>query len=93
MSSLEERVAAIEERLGMEAGLRASQDRDQSKIAAATEAGRHLLQALSITQSEHTSTLAEHGRALDRLESALGRVDASLAHITRLLQVLIDREG
>ncbi len=74
MASLEERVSAIEDRLGMEAGLRGTGDRDLAEVAATSRAPRHLIQALSITQSEHTETLERQSAALNRLEDGVGRI-------------------
>ena len=49
LDDLEQRVAAIEERLQMEAGLRATGDRDLASTTAQPRAQTHLAQALSIT--------------------------------------------
>jgi hypothetical protein len=90
--SLEERVTAIEERLGMEAGLRASQDRDLGLIAERLSATNHMLQALGITQGEHFAVLASHttllGRHADELSDIrriLVRHEATLETHTKIL--------
>jgi len=57
LDELERRVAALEERVGMEAGLRASVDRDLADLGSKIRATHHLVQALAITQSEHTNKL------------------------------------
>jgi hypothetical protein len=72
--TLEERVAALEQRLGMEADARASADRDLSDITTVLRAQRHLVQALSITQGEHTETLTQHSESLSRIESGVTRI-------------------
>jgi cAMP phosphodiesterase len=64
---LESRVAAIEERLGMEAGLRASLDRDLAALAQRQSAANHLIQALAITQSQHTEEFTSVHAKLDRI--------------------------
>lgn len=82
MASLDEladRVAALEERLGVESGLRASMDSDLSSINAKLAAQHHLIQALSITQAEHTGEFAKLHTKLD--------------HIVALLERLITDEG
>jgi hypothetical protein len=82
MASLDElagRVAALEERLGVESGLRASMDGDLSSINAKLAAQHHLIQALSITQGEHTGEFAKLNTKLD--------------HIVLLLERLIADEG
>lgn len=65
------RVAAIDEQLRLEAGLRAATDRDLSDTTQTVRAQHLLVQALSITQSQHTQalrwvedTLSAHGEAL-----------------------------
>lgn len=81
LEELERRVAAIEERLGVEAGLRASGDRDLADIALTLSAQQHTIQALSITQSQHNEQLDRHQRLLteahvklDRIVTLLGRL-------------------
>lgn len=100
LAALAERVAALEDRLDQEAGLRASQDRDLSSLAAAQRAGTHLIQAVSITQSDHTRALEEHTAALARLEAGQDQLATSLAQLTagqaqivRMLTQLIDRDS
>lgn len=71
---LEERVAAIEERLRMESGLRASGDRDLGDVALTVRAQHHLIQALSITQSQGAAIEAlrrEHTAKLDQIITML----------------------
>lgn len=68
LEDLEHRIAALEQRLGMEAGLRASMDADLASINSKLEAQRHLLQALSITQADHTETLRQHTGTLRELK-------------------------
>lgn len=84
--SVEARLAAIDDRLAMESGLRASIDRDLSSIAQRQAAANHLIQARSITQSRHTEDLAGHTvmlrtahTKLDLLVTMLGRLTAEPA--------------
>jgi hypothetical protein len=88
MPTLEERVAALEERLGQEAGLRASQDRDLSDIAQSMQAANHLIQALAITQGQHTTKLDDLARALGEHRE---ETRAGFQAIGALIQTLIDR--
>ncbi|KAB1920645.1 hypothetical protein F8271_31595, partial [Micromonospora sp. ALFpr18c] len=67
LDDLERRITAIEERLHMEAGLRASGDRDLASITAHVRTQTHLVQALSITQVEHTTALRELGETVAAL--------------------------
>jgi ABC-type transporter Mla subunit MlaD len=76
--NLEARLAAVEERLGMESGLRASVDRDLGAVAQRMSAANHLIQALAITQAEHTATLAEHTETLADITSTLDGHTATL---------------
>ena len=79
MSSLEEleqRIAAIEDRLGVEAGLRASGDRDLGDIAQTLRAQQHTIQALAIAQSQHNEKLDRHE---DSLTAAHGKLDRIIA--------------
>jgi chromosome segregation ATPase len=84
-SDLEARLAAVEERLGMESGLRASVDRDLGAVAQRLSAANHLIQALAITQAEHTATLAEHGATLAEHTATLAEHTATLAEHTATL--------
>ncbi|MGX6607993.1 hypothetical protein ACWKSP_38625 [Micromonosporaceae bacterium Da 78-11] len=85
MSSLEElerRIAAIEDRLGVEAGLRASGDRDLGDMAQTLRAQQHTIQALAITQSQHNEKLDRHE---DSLSAAHGKLDRIITMLDRLL--------
>ncbi|MGX6605331.1 hypothetical protein ACWKSP_24815 [Micromonosporaceae bacterium Da 78-11] len=85
MSSLEElerRIAAIEDRIGVEAGLRASGDRDLGDMAQTLRAQQHTIQALAITQSQHNEKLDRHQ---DSLTAAHGKLDRIITMLDRLL--------
>lgn len=92
--TLEERVAALEERLGMESGLRASQDRDLASIATNVRAINHSMQALAITQSEHNRKLEDLAAVVDRhtgdLKEIRNEMRAGFAALTTLLTTLIE---
>lgn len=91
LEALAQRVAALEERLDQEAGLRASQDRDLATIGQRVQATNLVVQALHITQSEHTRTLAEHTQTLAEHTRMLTDLGAGQAAIVTMLQTLIDR--
>lgn len=80
-------MAAIEERLRMESGLRASGDRDLGDVALTVRAQHHLIQALSITQSQHTELLHAQGDAIGALRR---EHTAKLDQIITMLTGLID---
>ncbi len=85
MSSLEElerRIAAIEDRIGVESGLRASGDRDLADMAQTLRAQQHTIHALAITQSQHNEKLDRHE---DSLSAAHGKLDRITAMLDRLL--------
>jgi hypothetical protein len=87
---LEARVAAIEARLGMEAGLRAAGDRDLAALGQTVRAQHHLIQALSITQSAHTDSLARLTEAVDSIRSEHG---AKLDRIVAMPDRLLDQQS
>lgn len=62
--SIEARLTAIADRMGMEAGLRASIDRDLSALTQRQAAANHLIQALAITHGQHTEELTTHTELL-----------------------------
>lgn len=93
LEQLARRVAALEARLDQEAGLRASQDRDLSALADGQRAANHLLQALSITQSDHTRKFEDHTRILEGHTRKLDELTAGQSLIVSMLQTLIDTTG
>jgi hypothetical protein len=93
LEELEQRLAAVEERLGLEAGMRASQDRDLASLKTELRSANNLLQALALTQSDQTrmltgleASVADHGDRLLRIE---GGVQA----IVSMLETLITQNG
>ena len=100
------RITVLEERMDHEAGLRASQDRDLSDMAAALKANKDLLQALATTQSEHTGKLDRLDRAVGELRGevgelrgevgelrgGMGRLQNGMQQIVGKLDLLIARE-
>jgi hypothetical protein len=88
LQELEERIAAMEGVIGVESGLRASGDRDLADVVQAQRAQRHLLQAISITQSEHTETLLRQDAVLLRhagmLNAAHEKLDLIVAMLGRI---------
>ena len=72
IAELTRRLAALEERVHMEAGLRASLDRDYSDVKAALAGHRRVLQAIGTTQGQHTQMLAELAGQLDTITVQVG---------------------
>lgn len=98
LSELAAEVAALRERLDMEAGLRASQDSELADRGAQMRAQTLLIQAISLTQTEHTRTLRQLVEGQHRLDREVREVRATLAHLgsamgdmAAMLQTLIDR--
>jgi chromosome segregation ATPase len=80
VKELEKRVTTLEVRMDEEAELRAGVDREVSDVTQALRAQQRSIQALAVTQSEHT-------RKLDRLT---GTVDRLAMSVDRLV-VTVDR--
>lgn len=67
MEELAERLAAVENRLGVVESLRSMTDADVSALEAKVSANGRLLKAMSEVQSDHTRTLRDHSGKLDKL--------------------------
>jgi hypothetical protein len=81
VEELERRIAAIEQRLGVESELRASGDRDLADIAQTLRAQQHTIQALAITQAQHNFKLDQHE---ETLASAHNKLDQIIVMLSRL---------
>jgi septal ring factor EnvC (AmiA/AmiB activator) len=92
MASLEERVAALEERLGVVEEVGTSMDEDQRAMAAQVKATNLLVQALSITQSEHTRALTKIQETVDKHTGELTEIREGQSAILVLLNELIRRD-
>lgn len=93
IDDLAARVAALEERMGMESGLRASADRDLSEVTAALRAQQNLIQALAMDHIEDRGTLRQHTRDLHEIRASLAEHGTLMRGMAAMLQTLIDREG
>jgi hypothetical protein len=94
------RLTTLEERVKTEATLRAAMDRDVSDIKIEQRAQRGLLQAIAITQSDHTmmlaahtQTLSEHTRILSEHTQALGEVRVGVQTIISMLDRSTGTDG
>jgi peptidoglycan hydrolase CwlO-like protein len=91
---LESRVTALEERIGQEAGLRASQDRDLSSVEHTLRAQHLTIQALALTQSEHNFQIQQLDRSVGQLDHKVGQLDhkvGQLDHKVDRLDQKVDR--
>jgi chromosome segregation ATPase len=84
MSELEEirqQLAALTGRVDGIEDLRAMMDRDLADLKQRMDAQDLLLQALHVTQSNHTQRLTRIEESLGRVDEALGRVDKALGRV------------
>ena len=86
LDDIRERLAALEQRLESESGLRAMMDLDQPSLTTRLDAQDNLLRALSITQSDHTSRLTRLEDGQRSQAEAIGRVKAGIREIVNLLR-------
>jgi predicted nuclease with TOPRIM domain len=75
LDDIRRRLDVLESRMDSEAGLRAMMDLDQATLTARFDAQDHLLRALAITQSEHTTRLTRLEGKVDRLEGKVDRLE------------------
>jgi exonuclease VII small subunit len=74
LGDIRRRLDVLERRMDSEAGLRAMMDLDQASLTARLNAQDHLLRALAVTQSEHTTRLTRLEEGQQRLEGAVGQL-------------------
>lgn len=86
LDDIRARVAALEQRLEGESGLRAMMDLDQATLTVRLDAQDNLMRALNITQSDHTARLTRLEEGQRRQAEAIGRVEAGIREILALLQ-------
>lgn len=99
MSSLEEleaRLTALETRVAQEADLRAHVDRDQADLVETVKATNHVVQALHITQQQHTRKIEDLIERIESLRAEMtarfDQVSGGLDHIASMMTTLINRE-
>jgi archaellum component FlaC len=93
-SELEEvrhQLAALSARVDAIEGLRAMMDRDLADIKQRMDAQDHLLQALHITQANHTQRLTRIEERLDRIEDTLRRVETEFGGKLDMIVEMLDR--
>jgi septal ring factor EnvC (AmiA/AmiB activator) len=85
LDELRDQLAAMAARVDHADGLRAMMDRDLADIKQRMDAHDLLLQALHVTQSNHTQRLTRIEDALGRVESEFrGKLDLLIAMLGRL---------
>jgi hypothetical protein len=82
--------ASVEARLDRLETVTSSMDEDFGEIKLEFRAQRKMLQALHLTQNEHTRSLQEHGLTLSELRTGQARVLAGVQAILGLLQPATD---
>jgi chromosome segregation ATPase len=75
------RLTTLEETIKTEANLRAAMDQDISDIKIEQRAQRGLLQAVAVTQSEHTARLTAIEGRVGIIETRLGNVESRLGNV------------
>jgi septal ring factor EnvC (AmiA/AmiB activator) len=98
LDDLRQQLAALTARVDGIEGLRAMMDRDLADIKQRMDAQDLLLQALHVTQSNHTQrltriedTLGRMGETLDAISVTLGRVDAEFRGKLDTIVAMLDR--
>jgi chromosome segregation ATPase len=79
------RLTTLEETIKTEANLRAAMDQDISDIKIEQRAQRGLLQAVAVTQGEHTTRLTAIEGRLGNVEQRLGNVEGRLGTVESTL--------
>jgi chromosome segregation ATPase len=85
LEDLRQQLAALAARVDSIEGLRAMMDRDLADIRQRMDAQDHLLQALHITQANHTQRLSRIEEQLTRVEERLTRVEERLTRVEQAL--------
>ena len=98
LDDVRHQLAALSARVDAVEGLRAMMDRDLADIKQRMDAEDHLLQALHITQANHTQRLSRIEEQLTRVEvrltrveQALGRLDADFRGKLDMIVAMLDR--
>jgi hypothetical protein len=91
-SPLGRRVIALEERMHLEAGLRAAQGAELTALGVVQRGLLGTVQAVRETQLEQGVTLADHSRALESLDAMVDNVDLHIEEldlkVERILEIL-----
>lgn len=93
IDDLKRRMAAVEATVAEQSRLRAAVDSDQADMKETLRAQHLLVQALAITQGQHTRQLEAITQKLTRLETAVAVVSRGQEQIVGLLNQLIERES
>ncbi len=91
LEELRQRLAALTARVDRIEGLRAMMDRDLADIKQRLDAQDHLLQALHITQSNHTPRLIRMEEALAEVAATLSRMDGEFRGKLDTIVAMLDR--
>jgi hypothetical protein len=78
---LQRRVIALEERMHLEAGLRAAQGAELTALGVVQRGLLGTVQAVRETQLEHGVALADQARGLEGLETQLESLDAKVDNV------------
>jgi hypothetical protein len=96
-SPLRRRLIALEERMHLEAGLRAAQGAELTALGVVQRGLLGTVQAVRETQLEQGLTLAEHTRELESLDAKVDNVDLHVEEldfkVERILEILEPADG
>jgi archaellum component FlaC len=91
LEEIRQQLAALTGRVDGIEGLRAMMDRDLADLKQRMDAQDLLLQALHVTQSNHTQRLTRIEESLGRVDQALGRVEADFRGKLDTIVAMLDR--
>ena len=91
LEDVRHQLAALTTRVDAIEGLRAMMDRDLADIKQRMDAQDLLLQALHVTQSNHTQRLTRIEDSLGRVDAALGRVESDFRGKLDTIVAMLDR--
>jgi septal ring factor EnvC (AmiA/AmiB activator) len=91
LEEVRQQLAVLSGRVDGIEGLRATMDRDLADLKQRMDAQDLLLQALHVTQSNHTQRLTRIEDSLGRVDAALGRVEADFRGKLDTIVAMLDR--
>jgi septal ring factor EnvC (AmiA/AmiB activator) len=91
LEDVRHQLAALTTRVDAIEGLRAMMDRDLADIKQRMDAQDLLLQALHVTQSNHTQRLTRIEESLGRVDATLGRVEPDFRGKLDTIVAMLDR--
>lgn len=91
VAMLEQQLAALSDRVTMEAGLAAARDRDLSNLTVTVNSHTAMLQAVQERQAEHTERFNEVDRRFTEVDRRFTAIDRELGVINAGQRLIIDK--